>query len=163
MFSNVGDDSLFRLARDFHIAFVVDPRDLMVAVRDHPHLRRRGTGAVADKRWCDPRFAAHLGERGGRLISAGHGYERGLPAQRHDVARHVGGPADPVHVVVEGDDRDRRLGGNARHAADDEFVDHRIADDEDVDAARPRQDFARALRREGWQQHRRGGLRRTGG
>ena len=33
---------------------------------------------------------------------------------------HVGGAANPVRLVIERDDRDRRLGRDTRHAADDE-------------------------------------------
>ena len=93
---------------------------------------------------------------------AGDGDERGLAAERDDVVRDVGRAAHAVHLVVERDDRDGRFRRNARHAADDELVEHGVADDEDV-ARRSRATTicARALRREWRQQHRRGEMRRT--
>ncbi len=160
---DVGDDPLLHLARDFRIALVVDARDLLVAVRDDAHLRRRRTGPSPTNDGAIPasRHAwASVAAASSRPVTA---TSVACAAERHDVARHVGGAADAVHVVVEGDDRDRRLRRDARHAADDELVDHRVADDEDVDAAGAREDLARAIRREGWQQHRRGGRRRTEG
>ena len=61
-----------------------------------------------------------------------------LAAERDDIVRDVGGAAHAVHVVIERDDRDRGFRRNARHAADDELVDHGVADDEDVHAAHAR-------------------------
>ena len=118
-------------------------------------------GRVSDERRCDARFATGLGQRRGGLIPAGDSDERRVAAERDDVARDVGRAAHAVHVVVERDDRDGRFRRNARHAADDELVDHGVADDEDVHAAHARDDLARALRREWRQQHRRDELRRT--
>ena len=88
-----------------------------------------------------------------RVVHAGDGDERRLSAERRDVVRHVGRAAHPQHLVIEGDDRHRRLGRDARDAADDELVEHGVADDEDAGAAGRRRDPARAVRRDGWQQH----------
>jgi len=142
------DDPLFDLAADFRIAFVVDPRHLLIPVGHHAHLRRRGTAAVANERRRDARLPARLGKCRRAIVASGDSDQRRLSAERHDVACHVRGAADPVHVVVECHDRNRRLRRDACHATDDELVDHGVADDEDVHAAHARDDLARALRRE---------------
>ncbi len=64
------------------------------------------------------------------VVLSGDGDERGIAAERRHVVRDVGGAADAVRLVIEGDDRDRRLGRDAGHAPDDEPVEHRVTDDE---------------------------------
>ena len=120
-----------------------------------------GRTGVADERGSDARFATGLGQCRGCLVPSGDSDERGMTAERDDIARDVGRAAHAIHVVVERDDRDGCFRRNACHAADDELVDHRVADDEDVDPAHARDDLARALRREWRQQHRRDEMRRT--
>ena len=82
------------------------------------------------------------------------------PPSAVDVVRHVGRAADAMAFVIEHHDRDRRLGRDARDAAGDELVEHRVADDEHVGASEAGGDRPRALRRER-RQHRPGEPPRT--
>ena len=150
---DLAKDAALDLVRDLAIRFIVDARDLLIAVGDDANLRRRWSAGVADERWCDARFAAGVRECRRAIVHAGDGDERRLAAERGDVVRDVGRPADPEHLVIEGDDRHRRLWRNPRHAADDELVEHGVADHEDMSAARGAGDPPRPFRRDGWQQH----------
>ena len=89
--------------------------------------RRRTTGAMPASRHA----CASVAAASSCPVTAD---ERRLAAERRDVVRDVGGAADAIRLVIEGDDRHRRFGRDARHAADDERVEHRVADDEDVRA-----------------------------
>ena len=87
---------------------VVDARDLLRSVTIRT-LRWLAAG-VAHKRRCDARFPAGVRECRGAIVHAGDGDERRLAAQCGDVVRDVGGPADPEHLVIEGNDWHRRFG-----------------------------------------------------
>ena len=76
-------------------------------------------------------------------------------AERGDVVRDVGGAAEAVLLLLEADHRDRRFGRNALDAADDEVIEHHVADDQDgrpAAAATQRRQFSR--RGGHWQQAR---------
>src|SRR5262249_22824912 len=88
-----------------------------------------------------------------RRIVAEHSGEHGPAAERRDVVRHVGGAAEADVLVLEEDDRDRRLGRDPRHAADDEPVEHDIAGHEHGDIAKPADDVARPRSVEAGQRH----------
>ena len=75
-------------------------------------------------------------------------------AERGDVVRHVGRAAQAELVAVEPDDRHRRLGRNAIDAADQEVVEHDVADDGDAAAGEAR----RARLARGTSGQRRGGV-----
>ena len=57
--------------------------------------------------------------------------------------RDVGGAAEPPGLVVEADDRDRRFGRDAIDGADDELIDHQVADDEDRTPGKAIEDSSR--------------------
>ena len=61
--------------------------------------------------------------------------------------------ADAVRLVIERDDRHGRFRRDARDAAHDERVEHRVADDEDLDAREGEDELSRAIRRERWKLH----------
>src|SRR4029450_9309938 len=48
-------------------------------------------------------------------------------AERRDVVRDIGGAAQARVLGLEMHDRDRGFGGDARHAADDEAIEHDVA------------------------------------
>ena len=135
-------DAVLDGAGDLGIRLVVDARDLLIPLRDDPHLGRRRARRVADERRRDPGLVAGARERRRRVVLSGDGDERRLAAERRHVVRDVRGAANPVRLVIEGDDRNRRLGRDARHAPDDELVEHGVADDEDVRAGECRRDPA---------------------
>src|SRR6185503_15687677 len=104
---DLAKDAALDLTGNLDIGLVVDARDLLIAVGDDANLRRRWSTGVADERWCDARFAAGVRECRSAIVHAGDGDEGRLAAERGDVVRDVGRPADPEHLVIEGDDRYR--------------------------------------------------------
>ncbi len=74
----------------------------------------------------------------GRRVAA-HGPEQfRRHLQGRQVARHVGRAAGHEALAFEIQHRHRRFRRNARHAAPDEMVEHRVADHQDAGAAAPR-------------------------
>ena len=79
----------------------------------------------------------HLGARQaraqvrGRLVVADHAEELDAAAERGDVVRDVGGAAEAVLLLLEADHRDRRFRRDAIDAADDEVIEHHVADHQD--------------------------------
>ena len=153
MLLDLAEDAPLDVVGDLGVGLVVDARHLLVPVGDDADLGRRRPAGVADERRGDAGFAAGVRQRRGRLVHAGDGDERRLAAERGDVVRDVGRAAHPEHLVIERDDRHRRLGRDAGDAADDELVEHGVADDEDAGAARGAGDPPRPIRRDGRQQH----------
>ena len=64
-------------------------------------------------------------------VGADRADERRAAAEHGDVVRDVGRAAQPQVLRLEANDRDRRLGRDARDAPDDEAIEHDVADDED--------------------------------
>ncbi len=110
MLLQLRDDPLLDVAGNLGLRLVIDAGDLLIALGDDPDFRGRAARRVADQRRCDPHVATLAGQRGRRLVHPGDGHERCPCAKRHDIVRDVGGAADPLHLVLEGDDRYRGFG-----------------------------------------------------
>ena len=94
-----------------------------------------------------------LAEPRGGAVRADDADERRPAAERGDVVRHVR-RASQAHVLrLELHDRDRRFGRDARHAADDEAIEHDVADDEHRLAGEAPDEIARAARGEPGERH----------
>ncbi len=83
--------------------------------------------------------------------------QRDPAAERRDVVRDVGGAAQPGVLRLEADDRDRRFRRDARHAPDDEAIEHDVADHEDGQAGKTPDQIAGAPGVEWRQHHQEGG------
>ncbi len=79
-----------------------------------------------------PAVAQLFAEPFGGPIRADDADERHTRAERREIVRDVGRAAQPHVLRLEADHRHRRFGRDARHRADDEAVDHDVADDEHV-------------------------------
>ena len=85
------------------------------------------------------------------MVGADDADERGAATERHDVVRRVCRAAKPQILGLEPHDWDRRLRRDARHAADDEAIEHHVADDEDREAGEAIDQLAGATRVKRWQ------------
>ena len=150
------DDAAFGVAANFRVVFVIDARHLLIALGHDSHFRRRdAVGIRRDESAFDPGVAAALHQRLRVVILAGHGDKGRVAAQRGDVVSDVGRAANSMRLVIEHDDGDGRFGRDTRHAADDEGIEHRDADDENVRAGEGGNEPAGALSRERKQHGRR--------
>ena len=75
--------------------------------------------------------------RGG-LVLTDDPDDRGLAAQGDDVLRDVPGPAEPVVVTGEPNDRHGRLRRDPIDVPDEEMVEHEVAQNRDVPACEAR-------------------------
>ena len=73
-----------------------------------------------------------------RVVVADEADERHAAAERRDVVRDVGRAAEPVFVAREADDRHRRFRRDAIDVADQEVIEHHVADDDDATAGEAR-------------------------
>ncbi len=148
------DDAVFDLAGDLRVVLIVHACDLLVPLGDDADLgRRHALGIGGDEPGFNAGLAAPLQQRLRVVVLPRHRDERRVAAKGGDVVRHVRRAADAVCLVIEGDDGHRRLRGDARHSADDERVEHRVADDEHVRGGEGGNEAGRAIRRERRQLH----------
>ena len=137
------DDGALDLAAGVRVALVVDARDLLVAFGDDPHLLGGRPRAV-----CHEPVRADAGRRQLRAqrirrgVDADDPHQRRASAERRDVVRDVRRAAQPHVLRLEADDGDRRLRRNARHASDDEAIEHHVADHEHGESGEPPDEFA---------------------
>ena len=116
----------------------------MVEIRDA--IRYHASPAYLH-RWA-ARAAKARAQVRGRLVVADQAEELDAAAERGDVVRDVGGSSQAVLLLLEADHRDRRFGRNALDAADDEVIEHHVADDQDRASGR-RIDQRRQVSRRG--------------
>ena len=148
------DDPALHVSSNLRIALVVDTRDLLIALGDDSHLCRGGAfGIGGDTRGFDSGIAAALHQCLRVVVLARDRDECRVAAERGDVVGDVGGAADAVRLMIERDDGHRRFRRDARHAADDERVEHRVADDEHMRAVEGGNEAGCPLSRERKQFH----------
>ena len=116
---------------DVGIGLEVDARHLLLALGHDAQLPRRAPRAsVTRSRGIDAAVGEALPQLPGRLVVAHHADQRHRRPQRREVHRDVGGAAGPVVVVVVLDDRDGSLGRQPLDTAEQEVVEHHVADDD---------------------------------
>ena len=126
------DDGGLDRRRDLAVALVVDPRHLLVARRHHAQLPRRAARRVADDARRADRAPGEILEQPRAVGVAADDADRlDAAAERDDVVGDVGGAAEPLRLVVEADDRHRRFRRDPLDPADDELIEHQVADDQD--------------------------------
>ena len=86
-------------------------------------------------------------------VDADHADERHAGAERREIVRDVRRAAEPDVFVLEPHHGHRRFRRDPRHLADDEPIEHDVADDEDAESRQPRHEIAAAPRVERRQRH----------
>ena len=115
------------------VGLVVDPRDLLVARGHDPHLPRRRTRRILDQVLggdAAPRRARRAASRRRRPGRPGRRGCGVAPSARMLCATFAAPPRRYSSRSML-DDRDRRLRRDAVDVADDELVEHDVADDDD--------------------------------
>ena len=134
------------------VAFVVDPRHLLVARRHYSHLPGRAPGGIADDaRRADGASRQIRKEPRAVGVVAHDADSLDATAERDDVVRHVGRAAEPPRLVIEADDRHRRLRRDPLDRSDDELIDHQVANHQDRSAGKAVEQAVE--RREAWRRH----------
>jgi hypothetical protein len=82
------------------------------------------------------------------LVLAHDSYQLDVAAKRARIVRHIRRSPDPMMFVLEPNDRDRRFRRDAIDAADDELVEHDVAEDHEGCAGKASDDLASSGRRE---------------
>ena len=113
------------------IGLEIDPRHLLLALRDDAQLPRRRSRVVGHQvGGVDAAGAEALPQLPGCLVVTHHADQGNRRPERRKVHGHIGGPAGTVVVVVVLDDRDGRLGRQPLDTAEQEVVEHHVADDD---------------------------------
>ena len=108
--ANPAHDRRFDRRRDLTVAFVVDPRHLLVARRHHSQLPGRAPGGIADDARRADGASRQIREEPRAVGVVAHDADSlDATAERDDVVRHVGRAAEPPRLMIEADDRHRRL------------------------------------------------------
>ena len=135
-------------AIDVGVALVVDARHLLIALGDDPHLFGRRARAVFDeavrRRRPSPPAARAAARRPRRAPTTPTSDT--APPSAAMLCATLAAPPRRTCSALEMHDRHRRLRRNARHAADDEPIDHHVAGDEHGQAGKARDEIARAPR-----------------
>ena len=119
---------LLDLAFDVRIVFIVDARDLLVAIGDDSDFFHRRTSRIVDQAFrIDAGGGELAAQTGGGRIGADEADKRDLGAQRSQVVRNVRGAAEADVFGLKLNDGHRRFRRNARHLADDETIEHHVA------------------------------------
>ena len=154
------DDAIVRrlteraVALGIAIVLVVHARDLLIALGDNPDLfsrrpRRIVHQPVVGHAGCRQR----LTQPRGRVVVSHDSHERRATAERHQVVRHIRGAAETAVLGLKPHDRHGRFGRDARHTADDEAIEHDVADHEHAQAWETQHEIARASRADRRKRH----------
>ena len=128
LFLQEADDLRRRRARNGLLLFLVDADDLLL-MGDDPHLDGRRPPGLDDDAARLPKVAL---DPGALLVVADDADEKRDEAQALEVPGDVARPAQAGRALPDLDDRDRRLGRDARDVAPDVAVEHDVAEDDDA-------------------------------
>jgi hypothetical protein len=104
----------------------------LMAIRDDTDFcRGRATGVLDQTARPKSGLAKRPSQGGRRLVTPDETYEIGTSSEGHDVVRDVGGAADASLFAAKLHDWDRRFRRNACDSADQELIEHHVADDKD--------------------------------
>ena len=131
------------------VVLVVHARDLLIALGDDADLLDRRPIAIDHQAFdADAGCGELIGQPVGGHVPSHHADERHPGAKGGEIVGDIGGAAETHELRLKMHDRHRRFRRDARHVADDEAVEHDVADDQDVVAAQARDDVPRAARGE---------------
>ena len=109
----------------------VEADDLLMVGDDAALEDGRAAGVRVDAVDADPGPSQLLAQPAALGVLADDAADLDRRAETPQVVRDIGGPAEPLRLLRDLDDRHRRLGGDAPHHAGIVAVDHEIADHED--------------------------------